>query len=230
MNRQKLLLGALAFVLILVAWHYLGGDDEPTTPPGATAGRSHATDEEGNPAAAPVPAAAHNGRDKSPPPREVKDLRMAQLDQVPRSITPGRDPWRFYEPPPAPPKPPPPPSAEELERRRKLEEERLRKLREEQEKAAYIAAHTPPHFTLSYLGTFGPPTRLFAVFSDGKTIYNVREGERIAGGFVLSHIGYESVDVSYPAIPDAAPQRVAAGTAKPGTPGVPGANPGIPPR
>ena len=229
MNRQKVLLGVLAVLLLFVAWHYLGGDDEPMGPPSGMNARPHAADDEvAPPSAAPVaPAAAggKGGRDKAAPTREVKELRVAQLDQVPHSFTIGRDPWRFYVPPPPPIKPPPPPSQEELERQRRLAEEQARLQREAEEKAKYIREHTPPVFTMSYLGTFGPPSRRFAVFSDGKTIYNVPEGERIAGNFWLSHIGYESVDISYTLLPDAQPQRVAAGAAKPGTPGA-----AVPPR
>jgi hypothetical protein len=229
-NRQKLLLIVLGVLLLAVGWHYLGGDDEPTAAPSAlNAPRPRAADEEGTPAPA-VPAAtpARGGKTVAPT-REVKELRILQLDQVAHSYTPGRDPWRFYVPPPPPPPPPPkPPSKEELERLRLLAEERLRQQREAEEKARYIREHTPPPFTMSFLGTFGPPSRRFAAFSDGKTIYNVREGEKIAGNFVLSHIGYESVDVSYTLLPEVPPQRVAAGASKTGPPGTPGA--GVPPR
>jgi hypothetical protein len=228
-NRQKVLLGVLAVLLLLVAWHYLGGDDEPAGPPPGMNARPHAAEEEGAPApavsVAPAAASGKGGRDKGAPTREVKELRVAQLDQVPRSFTPGRDPWRFYVPPPPPVKPPPPPSQEELERQRRLAEEQARLQREAAEKEKYIRENTPPAFTMSYLGTFGPPNRRFAVFSDGKTIHNVPEGERIAGNFRLYHIGYESVDISYDLLPDAPPQRVAAGAAKPGTPGA-----AVPPR
>jgi hypothetical protein len=229
-NRQKALLGVLVVLLLAVAWRYLGGDDEPTAPPMGMNTRPHAADEAGAPApAAPVaaPAGGRGGKGEAPT-REVKELRVALLDQVPHSLTPGRDPWRFYVPPPPPIKPPPPPSPADLERERLLAEERLRQERLAAEKAQYIREHTPPPFTMSYLGTFGPPNRRFAVFSDGKTIYNVPEGEKIAGNFRLSHIGYESVDISYDLLRDAPPQRVAAGTAKPGAPGVPGA--AVPPR
>jgi hypothetical protein len=229
LNRQKALLGILAVLLLVVAWRYLGGDDEPTAPPmgpiGGTA-RSHAVDEEGGTAPAPAPALPAGRGGPAPPTKEVKDLHVGQLEQVPGTYTPGRDPWRFYEPPPPPPPTPKPPTAEELERRRREEEERQKRLQEEQARQAYIAAHTPPPFTMSYLGTFGPGRRPFAVFSDGKTIYNVREGDRISGSkFVVSHIGYESVDIGYIDLPEAPPQRVAAG----GKPGAPGA-PGVPPR
>jgi hypothetical protein len=234
-NRQKVLLGILAVLFLVVAWSYLGGgDDEPTGPPAAMNARPHAADEEGAPvpaapAATPaVAGAGRGGRGEAAAAREVKELRVAQLDQVPHSFTPGRDPWRFYVPPPPPPTPVKPPSREEQERMRLLAEERLRQQREAEEKARYIKEHTPPAFTMSYLGTFGPPNRRFAVFSDGKTIYNVPEGKPIAGNFVLSHIGYESVDVSYTLLPEAPPQRVAAGVGKPGAPGFPGA--GVPPR
>jgi len=232
-NRQKLLLGVLAVLLLLVGWRLLGGGDDETAPPAGINGRPHAGgDEEGAPAPAAAAPAASGGaakRDAAAATREVKELRVAQLDQVPHSLTPGRDPWRFYVPPPPPPPPPHKPTAAELDKERQLAEERLRQQREAEEKARYVREHTPPAFTMSYLGTFGPPERRFAVFSDGKTIYNVREGERIAGNFVLSHIGYESVDVSYTLLPEAPPQRVAAGPGKPGAPGAPGARgaPGV---
>jgi hypothetical protein len=230
-RQKKLLLGLLAVLLLAVGWRYLGGDDEPTAPPSAlNAPRPHA-DEEGGPAPAapmaPTTAPAPRGG-KAAPTREVKELRVAQLDQVAHSYTVGRDPWHFYEPPPPPPPAPKLPSKEELERLRLLAEERLRQQRDAEEKARYVREHTPPPFTMTFLGTFGPPSRRFAAFSDGKTIYNVREGERIAGNFVLSHIGYESVDVSYTLLPEVPPQRVAAGAGKPGAPGTPGA--GVPPR
>jgi hypothetical protein len=225
MSRQKLLLGVLGVLLLAVVWRLVGGgDDAPTGPPtGGLAARSHAADEEGAPVAAPVPAS--RGREKAPPTKDVHDLRLARLEDPPHSFSPGRDPWHFYEPPPPPPIKPKPPSQEELERMRLLAEERARQQREAEEKARYIREHTPPPFTMSFLGTFGPPNRRYAVFNDGKTIYNVREGERIAGNFVLAHLGYESVDVSYTLLPEAPPQRVAVGAGKAGAPGV-----GVPPR
>ena len=64
---------------------------------------------------------------------------------------------------------------------------------------------------MSYLGNFGPANRRIAVFSDGKTIYNVSEGETIAGEFVVADIGYESVDIGFVKFPEVPPQRLAVG-------------------
>jgi hypothetical protein len=69
----------------------------------------------------------------------------------------------------------------------------------------------PPPFTMSYLGSFGPPSRRIAVFSDGKTIYNALKGEVLAGKFIVAEIGYESVDIRFVGFPDWPPQRLAVG-------------------
>ena len=82
----------------------------------------------------------------------------------------------------------------------------------ELERAAREAAiPKPPPFTLSYLGSFGPPSRRLAVFSDGKTIYDVQQGETIQGKFIVSQIGYESVDIKFVGFPEWPAQRLAVG-------------------
>ena len=69
----------------------------------------------------------------------------------------------------------------------------------------------PPQFTLKFLGSFGPPQARLAVFSDGKTIYNVREGGVLQGKFVVARIGVESADIKFVGFPDYPPQRLAPG-------------------
>lgn len=210
-DRTKLLLGVLAFIALFGLWIAFGpggGEDEPVA-----ARRSSGGDEEGAPAVR-LPGA---GRPRTAAaPDHVEELRIAALTVRPREYTPGRDPWRFVDPPP-PPKPPPPPpppplSAAEQEARRRAEEEaarlRAEALRRQQEEDA---RPKPPPFTMSYLGNFGPPSRRLAVFSDGKTIYNVLEGEVLAGKFIVADIGYESVDIRFVDFPDLPPQRLAVG-------------------
>jgi hypothetical protein len=208
-SRTKLLLGLLGFVALFAVWTTMGpgSEDEAAAPV-----RQGAYDEDTEPVNRSLPGA---GRAASAQPRveQVEELQVAALTIRPGEYTPGRDPWRFVDPPPPkPPPPPPPPSAAELEARRRAEEEaarlRAEMLRQQQEEAA---KPKPPPFTMSYLGNFGPPNRRFAVFSDGKTIYNAREGEVLAGKFIVADIGYESVDIRFVGFPDWPPQRLAVG-------------------
>jgi hypothetical protein len=69
----------------------------------------------------------------------------------------------------------------------------------------------PPPFTLKFLGTFGPPQARIAVFSDEKSIYNVREGGVLQGKFLVARIGLESADIQFVGFPDVPPQRLAPG-------------------
>mgnify|MGYP005844091913 CR=1 FL=1 len=55
----------------------------------------------------------------------------------------------------------------------------------------------PPNFTYKYLGFFGPVERKLAVFSDGKDIIDLFEGEILAEKFILKKIGYESVTIGF---------------------------------
>jgi hypothetical protein len=209
-GRTKLLLGALAFVALFGVWTWIGpGSGGEEAAPGAVRG---AYDEDTAPVNLPLPGAGRAASTK-PPAEHVEELRVAALTVRPREYTPGRDPWRYVDPPPPPkPPPPPPPSQAVLDARRAAEEAaaRLREqmLREQQIEAA---KPKPPPFTMSYLGNFGPPNRRLAVFSDGKTIYNAREGEVLAGKFIVAEIGYESVDIRFVGFPDWPPQRLAVG-------------------
>lgn len=55
----------------------------------------------------------------------------------------------------------------------------------------------PPNFTYKYLGFFGPVEKKLAVFSDGKDIIDLFEGEILAEKFILKNIGYESVTIGF---------------------------------
>lgn len=55
----------------------------------------------------------------------------------------------------------------------------------------------PPNFTYKYLGFFGPVDKKLAVFSDGKDIIDLFEGEILAEKFILKKIGYESVTIGF---------------------------------
>ncbi|MEO6194471.1 MAG: hypothetical protein ABIS20_15785 [Thermoanaerobaculia bacterium] len=210
-SRQRNLLIALGLVLLAAAWRLagpmlgFGGDDEVVAP---TAARRPATDSEGDPVSRPGSRRAGATHGGAHPGDRVEVLRLADLDRAPRTSTPGRNPWSFIDPPPPPPpKPPKPyvPTAAEL-----AEAERLRLLQEEQARLAAIEAAKPkpPAFNLQYLGRFGPPEKKIAVFSNGKATFIKQEGEDIDGKFIVSRIGYESVDIRFVNFPEVPAKRV----------------------
>lgn len=208
-GRTKLLLGILGVLLLFVVWRFVapvlgmgggdsGGDDDYanlTTSVGRIPGAGRAS--------------------ASPEVDEVADLRLAELQGTHRGYRPGRDPWRFVDPPPPPtpppPPPPPPPTRQEIEAQN-AEAERLRRLQEEAARLAAIEAARPklPQ-TLKYLGKFGPDARPIGVFTDGKNILNVQEGEVIQGKFIVAQIGFESVEIQFVGFPNEPPQRLPVG-------------------
>ncbi|HSN88476.1 MAG TPA: hypothetical protein VL025_17075 [Thermoanaerobaculia bacterium] len=209
-SRQKLLLGVLGFLLLIVAWRYVGpsgdgGGEEVVPGPSAT------LDPEAADSAAPrtLPGARRGATAKTGAPGRVAQLRLGDLDRVPPSYAEGRDPWRFVDPPPPPPPPqpppPPPPSAAELAAQ---EEARRRAAEEAARLAAEAARPKPPEFTWEYLGNFGPANKKIAVFSDGKREYNAQEGEVLAGKFIVARIGYESVDIKFVGFPNEPAKRL----------------------
>jgi hypothetical protein len=223
-QRQKVLLGVLVVLLLILAWVYLvpGGDDAP--PPPAIGRSAGAIDSDAGVAAAPAPAPAPasarypagafavvSASDAAPgTPQNVEPLRLAALSHVPPGFTTGRDPWRFVEPPPPPPPKPRVPSAAELRAMREAEEARQRQLAEQARLAAIDAATPkPPPFTWSYLGNFGPTSQRIAVFTDGKRVWNARQGETLENKFIVAQIGYESVDIRFVGFPDVPPERLA---------------------
>jgi hypothetical protein len=229
--RQRYLLYALGFVALIALWHYLGpmlgfgGDDAATGP---TAVQRPAVDAEGDPTRpSRRVATTHQG---AKPGDRVEVLRMADLDRVPSEAKPGRDPWRFIDPPPPPPPPPHVPTKEELEAQRRAAEEARRRAEEAARLAAIEAAKPhPPELNWQYLGRFGPPDKQIAVFTNGKQTINKQEGEVIDNKFVVAHIGYESVDISFVGFPTVPLKRVGVTPRRPGqgpVGGNPGGNPG----
>src|SRR5207244_1953660 len=111
---------------------------------------------------------------------------------------PGRDPFRFFVPPPPPAPKPRQPTQAELDAMRAQQEReaaaRAAALKAQMEEAA---KPKPAPFTMTYLGSFGPPEKRLAVFTDGKTIHNAQQGEVLDNKFIVAHIGYESVDIKF---------------------------------
>ncbi|HEX4498140.1 MAG TPA: hypothetical protein VIE43_20865 [Thermoanaerobaculia bacterium] len=213
-SRQKTLLLIFGAVVLIAAWHFVG--------PMLGFGGGAASDDAAGSATTPKRPAADGEGDEAPRPGRrtvvehhaarpgdrVAVLRLADLDHPALPSKAGRDPWRYVDPPPPPPPPPPPvhkPTAEEL----RAEEEARRRAEEEARKRAIEAAKPhPAAFTLQYLGRFGPPDREIAVFTNGKTVINKQEGEVIDNKFIVSHIGYESVDIRFVGFPDVPAKRV----------------------
>ena len=231
-TRQRYLLYGLGIVTLFALWHYLGpllgfgGSDDAVTGPAV---QRPATDAEGDEPARPSRRAATAGTHQGAKPGDrVEVLRMADLDRVPRESAPGRDPWHFVDPPPPPPPAPHVPTKEELEaQRRAAEEARLRAEEAARQAAIEAAKPHPPEFNLQYLGRFGPPDKQIAVFTNGKQIFNKQEGEVIDNKFVVAHIGYESVDISFVGFPTVPAKRVGVTPRRPGQAGGnPGGNPG----
>jgi hypothetical protein len=141
------------------------------------------------------------GRTGHPGPRpgdRLAVLRLADLERVPGSSTPGRNPWSFVDPPQRPSstgfKTSPPAAVD----------------------ASPVAPSGPAareenpyaELTLRYLGRFGPPEKQIAVFTDGHRVLDRLEGGVIDGRFVVERIGYESVDIRSVDFPDAPARRL----------------------
>jgi hypothetical protein len=210
-SRQRVLILVLIALALIAAWRYflapmlgIGGDEAPAP---AAAARP-ATDSEGDSLTRGRSNASEQHHGARPGDR-VAVLRLADLDRVPAESPGGRDPWRFVDPPPPRPVLPKPPSAEELARL-----EAARRAAEERQRAAAAAAAIeaakpkPAEFTLLYLGRFGPADKKLAVFTNGKDIYNVQEGDVIDNKFIVAHIGLESVDIRFVGFPDWPTKRV----------------------
>jgi hypothetical protein len=210
-SRQKLLLGVLGFLLLIVAWRYLGpsggggGEEDDVLGPSSTIDPEAA---DGG-AVRTLPGARRGAKAKTGTPGRVAALRLSDLERVPPSSAVGRDPWRFVDPPPPPPPPPtPPPPPLTPEQIAAAEEARRRAAEEAARLAAERAKPRPPDFTWEYLGNFGPANKRIAVFSDGKQVYNAQEGEVLERKFIVARIGYESVDIKFVGFPDEPAKRL----------------------
>ena len=215
-QRQKVLLGVLGVLLLIVGWVYLVPGDDDAVPRRAAGRTAGAIDSDAGVAVAPAPALARPAAgvfavvSASDAAQAVVPLRLAALSRTPPGFTTGRDPWRFVEPPPPPPPKPRVPSAAELRAMREAEEARQRQAAEAARLAAIEAARPkPPPFTWSYLGNFGPPGQRIAVFSDGQRVWNARQGETLEHKFIVAQIGYESVDIRFVGFPDVPAERLA---------------------
>ena len=136
----------------------------------------------------------------------IAEVDLARLDPQAGTFSPGRDPFRFFQPAPVRPAPPPPPE-------RRPEEDAAQR---QAQRAAQAAAATPPRphppaIDFRYLGSFGPKERKIAVFSDQNEIYNARQGDVIKERFLVVSIGYESADIGFVGFPSEPAQRLAAG-------------------
>jgi len=192
-ERTKLLLAACAAVLLPVLWHNLApvalDSGEGVRPPAVAPGRT------------------------VEPVRTVEELRPAvrtPASALMPGLAPGRDPWRFVEA-----------AVRRADRSDRSDRSDgsvrsgisgIAEARSTQPAAVPTAA--PPAFPWRYLGSFGPADRRIAVFAEpAGTVHNVREGETLAGGFILDKIGFESADVR-PVRPAAAVQRLRPGRAE----------------
>lgn len=202
MNRQRVLLGALAVLALIAGWVYLVPDSPP--PPPRTAASFDSDSPLGGAPARPASRAAGSGGGQA---TTVLALRLDDLNRASRGFVTGRDPWRFYVPPPPPPHRP---TEAELRALREAEEARQRLLAQQQAEAARVAAiPKPPPFTWGYLGNFGPRDHRIAVFLSGERVINAREGDTLENKFIVAHIGYETVDIRFVGFPDWPADRLA---------------------
>lgn len=180
--RERTLLWVLAIGLLFAGWRYLWLPSRSSDLQRVLRGEERASTDLGA--------------------REVEELHLADLEATANEFHPGRDPWRFGRreapvqpqprpvaapPPPAPP--PPPESAASTE----------------------PARPEPPKVDVVFLGSFGPPMRRIAVFSDDEAIYNAASGDTLKGKFRVETIGFESVDLGFIGFPDVPPKRLPVG-------------------
>lgn len=209
-GRTKMLLAVLGVVALFAAWQWIG-------PALGIGGREEIGGRDDSGDFQPMGRIGALGQTSERPlVEEVVDLRIADLGGTARDYRPGRDPWRFKVPPPPPTPPPPPPPKPPTAAELRAREEAARLLAEQQAAAnaarmAELNKPKPPPFTLQYLGKFGPEERPIAVFTDGKNILNVQEGEVIQGKFIVGQIGMESVEIQFVDFPNWPSQRLPVG-------------------
>ena len=195
-TRQKVLLGALLVLMLVVAWRQLG-PRIGTGPGSRETGLGQAAVDRATRSAVDLP--------------EVVELRLEDLEKEEDQFRPGRDPFRFGEATTV--------EAEieededEQAAREAAAREALRRAMEAQrsQEAGASSRPVPPDFDMKFLGSFGSRDKRLAVFSDGVEIHNVLEGGVLKGQFVIRQIGFESVDVGYVDFPNEPVIRLAAG-------------------
>lgn len=186
-NRQKILLAALALLLVGLAFNWTSRSKPTVLSPAASARKS--VDDAAD--ASPRPSFA-SGRRRTMSPDEVPLLSPEDLRSPAgrRALATGRDLFDVREPtkppPPTPtPAPPPPPAPGD---------------------PRYVGplppppptpTPAPPAIPFKFIGTFGPRDRPIAVLVAGDRTVNARSGDVVFEKFILRRVGYESVDVGF---------------------------------
>ena len=193
-RRQQLLAGALAVVAVIFVWNRLlplAHRRRRRRPP-AAAGRGV-------------------GRRRRPARLQVVELKTDRLRPRRRRVLARPRPVPLLSAATAPAAGPTP---EELAARRRPASGPTRRAPPRPPRPADAARNAPPQppdFQLTYLGCFGPKDRKIAVFTNGDDIYNVLVGDVLEDQFIVSHIGYESVDIKYVDFPDLPAKRLPVG-------------------
>ncbi len=209
-QRTKMLIGALGLVVALALWLKLGGSEPVAPPPARAVTRGSESGVEGEAAARTTRRGRGSRRAQKELVTAVEELDVARLEAGRGAYTSGRDLFSFYVPPPPPPPKPRGPTPEEIAAARRAAEEAAR-LQAEALAAAGPPKPTPPAINVAYIGSFGPPDRRVAVFSNGETLYNALVGDVIEGKFRLVSIGFESVELAYVDFPDLPPRQLPVG-------------------
>jgi hypothetical protein len=139
------------------------------------------------------PAVAHGKRPQTagPPDPATLDVRLDRLGQERREPEEaGRDPFRFRPAPPPPPPPPPPPvNAGGIPGAG---------TGGSSEPGQPPPPPPPPPITLKFIGVVTREAKAkVAVLSDGKFVFQGREGDIIEGRYRVVRIGEESVQMEY---------------------------------
>lgn len=124
---------------------------------------------------------------------EVARLRIDDLNRLTPRMEVGRNPFRYAPVREVKPPAAPVPRAKPVQR------------------PTRPSGPQPPRMTLQYVGRFGPKELTIAVFTDGDSIFNARQGDVVDGKFIVDRIGYESADIKFVGFPDVPATRLAVG-------------------
>ena len=196
-QRQRVLLGVLLVVVLVVVWWRVGPRISGGFGTGESALRGQAVADDAGRLVADSP--------------EVIELRLEDLEKVAGEFRPGRDPFRFGEAGAAQIEPPRDETGDAEQEANALEALRRAMEARRLQEAAAPSRPDLPELDVEFLGSFGSRQTRLAVFSDGAEIFNVLEGGVLKDHFVIRQIGFESVDVGYLEYPDEPAIRLAAG-------------------
>ncbi|MGE5246352.1 MAG: hypothetical protein ACM3SQ_19175 [Betaproteobacteria bacterium] len=136
----------------------------------------------------PAAPAASNGRAAgavaraTQTPAKAPDVELDRLKaERPKPVAAERNPFRF-KPKPAPPPPPP-----------------AERPAPGPERSSAPGVAQPPPIALKFIGIVEATEqgKKLAVLSDGRNVYQGREGDIIEGRYRILHIGAESIEMSY---------------------------------